>query len=88
MEEQPRAISHATAFLMERSLMISRAVIFFFTISTIASPACFARMVLSLNTAGIVPLPGKPIPIASHRQFMEFAVYIPAHEPQPGSSAR
>ena len=24
------------------------------------------------------------MPIASDRQFIEFAVYMPAHEPQPG----
>ncbi len=27
---------------------------------------------------------GSAMPIASDRQFIEFAVYMPAHEPQPG----
>ena len=37
-------------------------------------------------TAGIVPLPERAMPSASVRQFMEFAVNIPAHEPQPGQA--
>ena len=47
-------------------------------------PACFARRIRSEYTAGIVPLPRSPIPMASVRQFMEFAVYIPEQEPQVG----
>ena len=35
-------------------------------------------------TAGIVPLPGSAMPIASHRQFMLLAVYMPLHEPHEG----
>ena len=35
-----------------------------------------------------MPLPGRAIPIASIRQFIEFAVNIPAHEPQVGQAAR
>jgi len=40
----------------------------------------------SAYTAGTVPLPGKPIPRASVRQFIEFAVNMPAQEPQPGQA--
>ena len=47
-------------------------------------PACFARWMRAAETAGVVPLPGSAMPMASDRQFIEFAVYIPAHEPQPG----
>ncbi len=32
----------------------------------------------------MVPLPGSPIPSASVKQFIEFAVYIPEHEPHVG----
>ena len=35
-------------------------------------------------TAGIVPFPGRPRPRTSVRQFIEFAVNIPEHAPQPG----
>ena len=35
-------------------------------------------------TAGIVPLPGSARPMASVRQFMEFAVNIPAQDPHVG----
>jgi len=37
--------------------------------------------------AGMVPLPGSPIPNASVRQFIELAVKSPAQEPQPGQAA-
>ena len=47
-------------------------------------PACFASRILSEYTAGIVPFPFNPMPIASVKQFMEFAVYIPEQEPQVG----
>ena len=35
----------------------------------------------------MVPLPGSAIPMASDRQFIEFAVYIPEQEPQPWAPA-
>ena len=38
------------------------------------------------STAGMVPLPGRPRPRASVRQFMELAVNMPAQEPQPGQA--
>ena len=47
-------------------------------------PACFASWILSEYTAGIVPLPRSAMPSTSVRQFIEFAVYIPEHEPQLG----
>ena len=34
-----------------------------------------------------MPLPGKAIPRTSHRQFIEFAVNIPEHEPHDGQAA-
>src|ERR671932_1474747 len=38
--------------------------------------------------ASTVPLPGKASPIASVRQFMEFAVNMPEQEPQVGHAER
>ena len=35
-----------------------------------------------------MPLPGSESPSASVRQFIELAVNIPEHEPQPGHAAR
>ncbi len=47
-------------------------------------PACLAELQAGGDTAGIVPLPGSAMPMASHRQFMELAVYMPEQEPQAG----
>ena len=38
--------------------------------------------------ATIVPLPGSESPSASVRQFIELAVNIPEHDPQPGQAQR
>ena len=37
--------------------------------------------------ASVVPFPGRASPIASARQFIEFAVNIPEQEPQVGQAA-
>ncbi len=50
-------------------------------------PACLARRRRSEYTAGIVPFPGSAIPIASVRQFMEFAVNRPAQLPHVGQAS-
>ena len=49
-------------------------------------PACFARRRRAEYAAGMVPLPGSAMPIASERQFIEFAVYMPEQEPQVGQA--
>ncbi len=49
-----------------------------------AMPACFASSIRAEYTAGMVPLPRRPMPRASVRQFMEFAVYMPEQEPHVG----
>ena len=49
-------------------------------------PAFLARRSAAAWTAGMVPLPGRPMPRASVRQFMELAVNMPAQEPQPGQA--
>jgi hypothetical protein len=55
--EQPRAISTVRAFMNAFSVMISLGRMFFSTSSMIFMPACLARRILALYTAGIVPLP-------------------------------
>ena len=82
--EQPSAISTVSAFKIASFVMISLGLIFFSKSFITAIPACFASLIRSEYTAGIVPLPRRPIPSASVRQFMEFAVYIPEQEPQVG----
>ena len=82
--EHPSAISIVNAFINAAFVIISRGRISLFNSSITAIPACFASLILSEYTAGIVPFPGSPIPIASVRQFIEFAVYIPEQEPQVG----
>ncbi len=84
--EQPRAISTVRAFKNAFSVIMSLGRMFLFTSSITCIPACFARRILSLYTAGIVPFPRRPIPRASVKQFMEFAVYIPEQEPQVGQT--
>ena len=54
--------------------------------SIICSPASFAKAIRADITAGILPFPGSAMPMASVRQFMELAVYIPEQEPQAGTS--
>ena len=52
------------------------------------SPAILASLNLALITAGIVPEPGRDIPIVSVKQFIELAVYIPEQEPQVGHAVK
>ena len=77
-------MSQVSALRMERSLMIWRAVMPFFTMSMMAIPACLASCRRLEYTAGMVPLPGSAMPMASHRQFMLLAVYMPEQLPQLG----
>ena len=49
-------------------------------------PVFFARRIRSDITAGIVPFPGSAIPSTSVMQFIEFAVNMPAQEPQVGQT--
>ncbi len=53
-------------------------------ISTIRRAAVLNSSMRIGEVARQVPFPGRAMPIASHRQFMLFAVNIPLHEPQPG----
>ncbi len=82
--EQPRAISTVRAFINAFSVMMSRGLMSFSRSSITFIPACFASSIRCEYTAGIVPFPRRAIPKTSVRQFMEFAVYIPEHEPQVG----
>ena len=82
--EHPSAISTVRALMIDSFVMMSLGLIPFLYISITAIPACFASLSLSEYPAGIVPFPGSPIPRASVRQFIEFAVYIPEHDPHVG----
>ncbi len=82
--EHPSAMSTHIAFMSASSLMIWRAVMPRLSISMTAMPACLASSRRLEYTAGIVPLPGSAMPMASQRQFIEFAVYMPEHEPHVG----
>ena len=84
--EQPSAMSAVSAFSKASAVMMSRGRMFFRYISITAMPACFASLMRSEYTAGMVPLPLRPMPRTSVRQFMEFAVYIPEQEPQVGQA--
>ena len=80
----PRAISMVRALRNASSVIISRGRIFLRKSSITCIPASLASWMRWEYTAGIVPLPRSPIPSTSVRQFMEFAVYIPEHDPQVG----
>ena len=84
--EQPMAISVRMAFSMAFSVIISEGLISAFSRSITRSPASFARRRRALITAGMVPEPGRDIPMVSVRQFMELAVYIPEQLPQVGQA--
>ena len=82
--EHPSAMSTVNAFKIASFVIISLGRIFFLTSSITCIPACFASCSLAEYTAGMVPFPFSPIPRASVRQFILFAVYIPEQEPQVG----
>ena len=84
--EHPSAMSTVRAFRIASLVMMSRGQIFWRSISITAMPACLARRRRSEYTAGMVPLPASPMPRASVRQFMEFAVYMPEQDPQVGQA--
>ena len=85
-EDPPNAISTATAFSNASFVIMSSGLKSAFKTSIICIPAFLASLALSENTAGTVPFPGSPIPSASVKQFIVFAVYIPEQEPQVGQA--
>ena len=86
MVEAPIAISTVSAFLNACAVIMSRGRMFLSSSFITASPVSLASASLCEYTAGMVPLPGSAIPSASHRQFIEFAVNIPEHDPQVGQA--
>ena len=84
--EQPRAMSTVSALWKAFSVMMSRGRMFFLTSSITCMPARLARRRRAEYTAGTVPLPESAMPMASVRQFMELAVYMPEQEPQVGQA--
>ena len=84
--EQPSAMSTVSALWNAAGVMMSRGRMLRLTSSMICMPAFFARRMRAEYGAGIVPLPGSAMPMASVRQFMELAVYMPEQEPQLGQA--
>ena len=84
--EQPSAMSTVSALWKAASVIISRGRTFFATSSMIFMPVSLASRSRAEYTAGMVPLPRRAMPMASVRQFMELAVYIPEQEPQVGQA--
>ena len=84
--EQPKAMSTVSALWNAASVMTSRGRMFFSTSSIIFMPVCLARRSRADQTAGMVPLPRRAMPMASVRQFMELAVYMPEQDPQVGQA--
>ena len=82
--EHPKAISTVNAFFIDFSLTISLGFISFSSKFIILIPAYLASLILSEYTAGIVPFPGNANPKTSAKQFIEFAVNIPEHDPHVG----
>ena len=86
LEEQPMAISARRAFSKAAGVRISLGRRSFSSSSITFSPVSFASRSRAECTAGMVPLPGRAMPMASVRQFMELAVYMPEQEPQLGQA--
>ena len=84
--EQPRAMSTVSALWKAAGVIMSRGLMSFGMSSMICIPACLASRRRAERGAGMVPLPGRAMPMASVRQFMELAVYIPEQEPQLGQA--
>ena len=86
-DEPPMPMSVVIAFSNASRVMMSRGQIFFLTRSMTTAPARFAsRRRAPVWAAGLVPLPGSPMPRASVREFIVFAVKSPAQEPQLGQA--
>ena len=84
--EPPIAISSIRALSIDLRLMISSGLMSFLTSSTICLPTALYRSCRFGSTARIVPLPGRAMPIASARQFIELAVNMPEQLPQRGAA--
>jgi len=54
--------------------------------STTSLPAVVNRSLRAAEVARVEPLPGRASPITSSRQFIEFAVNMPEHDPQVGQA--
>ena len=84
--EPPKAMSHPMALRTAASFRMSFRHTFSPTSSITFMPARLASRMRSEYTAGTVPLPGRAMPKASHKQFMEFAVNMPEQLPQVGQA--
>ncbi len=84
--EQPSAMSTVSAFLKAAAVMMSRGRTPSRTRSMTFMPARLASRMRADIGAGMVPLPGSAMPMASARQFIELAVYMPEQEPHDGQA--
>ena len=82
--EHPRAMSTVSALWNAAAVMMSLGFMSASTSFMIFMPVSLAKRILAEYGAGMVPLPGRAIPMASVRQFMEFAVYMPEQDPHDG----
>lgn len=77
-------MSKANALSNASRVKISEGRTFSRTNLTTARPASSNNRSRPASVAKIDPFPGNANPSASHKQFIEFAVNIPEHEPQVG----
>ena len=84
--EPPKAMTTLIEFSNELFVKISLGLISFSNKLSIAWPTAKQSFFFSSETASCELLPGKLIPKASIADAIVFAVYIPPHEPGPGSA--
>jgi hypothetical protein len=85
--EQPRAMSMVSALWKAAFRSLCRgAEMLRSESSMICMPVFLASRSRAERVAGMVPLPRSAMPMASVRQFMELAVYMPEQEPQVGQA--
>ena len=77
-----------TAFSMDSRVTMSRGLSPFFTAAINTSAERAAESAFSASGLAIVLEPSRLIPSASNEEDMVFAVYIPPHEPLPGTALR
>ena len=84
--DPPRAITTVMAFSNAFLVMMSRGRMFFLSRFRTAEPASSQSRVFSCDTAACADEFGKLMPKASMAEAMVLAVYMPPHEPAPGTA--
>ena len=85
LEEPPIAIQTRMALVMADSVMISRGQMFFSHSSITFRPASRLRLMSSPDTAAMVALPGRDMPMVSVSRLMVLAVPIMPQAPLHGA---